>query len=240
MVASGRGKQGFALIVVLSTLSIVALLFAITSSQFLESLKGSEAELILAKRQQENQALAELALGVFGRGSNQSGPREPLVLQLNDREFTLVLQDVGGLVDLNTAAPDLLDALASSLDIPNDAVERYRDWRRTPYRLNSIVDFARVAEIPYEDGLRLREFATVHSGRYGVSPDLTPQVLVERLVAAAPLGSIQGTELPVSWRTAGSGVVYRVDLFDGGRFERFVGVIDFGGSGSGGRILELY
>ncbi|WP_037317696.1 hypothetical protein [Ruegeria halocynthiae] len=240
MVARGGRRQGFALIVVLSTLSIVALLFAITSSRFLANLKDSEAELILAKRQQENQSLAELALGVFSQGPTQTDPRESLVIRQDNRELTLVLQDVGGLVDLNTAAPDLLDALSASLSFPSDAVERFRKWRRTPYRLHSVSDFARVAGLPYEDGLLLRQYATVHSGRYGIAPDLAPQELVEQLMDSAALGSVQGAELPPSWRTASSGVVFRLDLYEGGRFERFVGVIHLGGSGSGGRILELY
>ncbi|MDA7966139.1 hypothetical protein [Ruegeria sp.] len=240
MVASGRRRQGFALIVVLSTLSIVALLFAITSSRFLANLKDSEAELILAKRQQENQALAELALGVFHQQSNQTDPQTPLTIRQNGREQTLVLQDVGGLVDLNTAAPDLLNALSTSLGVPDEALERFRDWRRTPYRLQSVVDFARVSEVPYEVGLRLKEFATVHSGRFGIASDLAPLGLIERLRVAAPRGSVQGLELPVSWQTPGSGVTFRVDLWEGGRFVRSVGVIHFGGSASGNRILELY
>ncbi|WP_170328202.1 hypothetical protein [Ruegeria arenilitoris] len=240
MVASRHRKQGFALIVVLSTLSIVALLFAITSSRFLTKLTTSEAELELGSRQQENRVMAELALDVFSEGVGQVDPREPLVFQQGGRELALVMQDVGGLVDLNTAAPDLLDALCASLSIPSDAVERFRKWRRTPYRLHSVADFARVAEIPYEDGLRLKEYATVHSGRFGVAPDLAPGDLVERLVGSVSLGGVQGSEFPVSWQTPASGTTFRVDLWEGGRFERSIGVVHLGGSGAEVRILELY
>lgn len=240
MGASNRQKQGFALIVVLATLSILALLFAISSSRFLANLAGTEAELELARRQQENQAFAELALATFSSETSESFLREPLVFQQEDRELTLELQDVGGLVDLNTAAPDLLDALSTSLGIPDDAVQRFRQWRRTPYRLQGVSDFARVAGLSHETGLQLRQFATVHSGRFGIAPDLAPEALLELLQGSATIGSALGVDIPPVWQTPASGVNFRLDLWEGGRFMRSIGVVHLGGSVGGSRILELY
>ncbi|MES0863753.1 hypothetical protein ABLN87_15495 [Ruegeria sp. SCPT10] len=240
MLASIRRNQGFALIVVLSTLSIVALLFAITSNRFLAGQAYTEAELELGRFQQENQALAELAIGVFGPGSNQIDPQTSLVFQQNGRELTLILQDVGGLIDLNTAGPELLNALFKALEIPDAAVEQFREWRRKSYRLHSVADFARVADTPYEDGLRLREFATVHSGRFGIAPDWAPQGLMALLAGSKSSEGAQSLEIPRVWQTSASRVTFRVDLWEAGRFLRFVGVVHLGNPGVDGRILELY
>lgn len=240
MVSSRSKRQGFALIVVLSTLSIVALLFAIASSRFISSLMYGEAEIVLGKREQENRAFAELALGAFGQGTSRIDPSDPMILQNEKNEIKLVLQDVGGLIDLNAAAPDLLDTLTDSLDMPIDAIEIFRDWRRTPYRLQSVADFSRVANVPYEDGLRLRKFATVHSGRSGISPDAAPSELLTLLEGVSEASLPSGAHIPPAWRTPASGVNYQVELWIDGSFSRLIGVIHVEGLTGQARILELY
>jgi len=43
---------------------------------------------------------------------------------------TLFLQDMGGLIDLNTAAPDILERVVAAFELGPEAMTDYIAWRR--------------------------------------------------------------------------------------------------------------
>lgn len=224
-------KQGFALIVVLSALSIIALLAAGNSKRLLTRLTEISTEERIGRQFQEGAALVRFSVAAFGNADGQIPLETRLPVSWLDGEAILYLQDVGGLIDLNTAGVSLIDALAMKLNIPDTAVRQYREWRRTPYRLQSVTDFARVAGLEWQEAEALTEFVTVHSGRFGISADHAPRPLIELIGTSA--GAI-----PEEWQSAPSGSVYEVRIeVEGGH--RTLGVVSLSTESTKGRILEI-
>lgn len=160
------GRQGFALIVVLSALLVLTTLFAITQTRSMTTLQASALERLLLSQSQRDEDLLRLAIAY-----RLASPDDT---QFEVPEGQLILQDVGGLIDLNTAAPELLDRLASGLGISNERMTAFRDWRRVPHRTLSTNDFARLTGIAPVDRARLMQLTTVFSGRSGIAPDFAP------------------------------------------------------------------
>ncbi|MFZ5963013.1 hypothetical protein ACOXXX_08695 [Thalassococcus sp. BH17M4-6] len=182
----------------------------------------------IAQTAQEGAALVRLALGVYGEREGQASIETRLTVPWLGGEAVLRLQDVGGLVDLNTAGVELMEALAAAMDIPPEALQRYRDWRRTPHRLQSVRDFGRVAGLDWHVSQALTGIATVHSGRFGVAPDVAPDRLLDLL----------GGEIREEWRSAPSGAIYEVRIDSAGQ-SRLLGIVALGSGSSQGRVLEL-
>ncbi len=121
---------------------------------------------------------------------------------------TLFQQDVNGLTDLNTAAPDILERVVVAFDLGPEAMVDYIAWRRSGRRLLRASDFLRVTGAGQDRLAELLAVAAVHSGRRGIAPDVAP---VEVLTI---LGQ---DELPPAWLSPPSGVNYAVVLTGGER-----------------------
>jgi hypothetical protein len=166
----GNGRAGFALVVVLFSLLVLTALFAVAQSRTLAHLQSVAAERRLLVRGAEAQDLLDLALA--WRLTPAADGRTAFQVTLADGSAEVHLQDVGGLVDLNTASPALLTVLGAQLDLDAAALDAYRSWRRSPRRLLRPFDFTRIAG--GATGTRLDLVATVYSGRPGVAWDLAP------------------------------------------------------------------
>ncbi|WP_133840735.1 hypothetical protein [Pelagimonas phthalicica] len=176
--------------------------------------------------------MLRLATKLFGDASGQVDPSDKIELPFLGDQASLWLQDVGGLIDLNSAAPDLLNLLAREFSVSEDAMERFRQWRRTPHRLQSVTDFARVAEIDPEIVEGLDPFATVYSGRFGVAIEEAPIALQSALRREA-------WPLPEPWATQPSGQVFKVFLQPSGKTARAIGTIKLRSEEQPERVLEL-
>ena len=88
-------------------------------------------------------------------------------------------------------------------------------------------DFLRVTGAGQERLAELQAIATVHSGRHGIAPDVTPAGVVALLGMA---------ELPPTWLSPPSGVNYAVVLREGTDARR-IGVVHVGQAVGDGRIL---
>lgn len=231
MKVDDRTNHGFALVVVLSTLSIIALLVASSTTRLLSRKTEIGTEERIARQAQEGAALVRFALEVYGNGDGQASTVVRLPVLWLDVEAVLYLQDVGGLVDLNTAGAGLLDELVQVLGISDEALRRYRDWRRTPHRLQQVSDFERVAGLDWQEAKKLSGITTVHSGRLGISTEHAPRELIDLLEGAR-------RTIPEEWQSSASGRVYEVRLEQRDDI-RILGVISLSHGGSKGRTLEI-
>ncbi len=178
-------KAGFALVVVLASLLVLAALFAAAQGRVIARLNDAAAEATLIARGQISRELLDLAIA-----ARTADPRATRVTaSLGGEEHVLVLQDVGGLIDVNTASPELLARLGDGLGLSPSALEAWRAWRRNPRRAIRVEDFARVTGLPPERMADLRAVATVQSGRPGLAPDLAPAGVLARLGAGRPTAS---------------------------------------------------
>lgn len=193
----GAHTSGFALIVVLSTLAILTLLFAISTRLSLAHIQTQETEVLLAERSALNVALLRASTAPLAE-ARASGTYEVTV---GDDTHTLRAVDVGGLVDLNTAQPPLLETYLTEIGLTNEEITRFRSWRQTSKRLLRIEDLIRVTAAQRADRALLLATATVHSGRTGVSLDDAPEVLRDLLQA----------RWQDDWATAPSGVNFRIE-----------------------------
>ena len=178
-----KARNGFALIVVLAGLIVLAALFSVVQLRNLSVVTRLSTDRTLLAREAEGVALLRLASATL--------VRDPAVTQVDlPAPWTgrLVLQNTAGLVDLNTALPDLLDAFARGLALPPDAVMRLRDWRRGGLRLQSTTDFVRLTGLSAQRADDLPALATVFSGRPDLDTGHAPAALLALL---GPLSDAQ-------------------------------------------------
>ena len=210
-------KQGFALVVVLFSLAILTLLFSAASTRTLASLQFSAAEVVAATRAADRVEVLD-ALVTLGR---PEGDR----LEWDGRAVRL--QSTGGLVDLNTGGPELLERLlvGYGLSAPAraDALQSYRTWRRTGFRLQRVSDFARVAGLDPDTLPGIDRLATVHSGRATLSPEQAPLALLEHLTGAQGDTDVLISLLPPA--VLGPSTAANFAVFEG---SRRIGVVGFG------------
>lgn len=220
-----RHSRGFALIVVLSSLAILTIIFSVASSRTMSRLLDGASERMLAQRGFTNRELLTLALqlktSVAGREQTEFNA------EINGVTHTLFLQDVGGLIDLNTAAPELLERVVEAFELGPEAMTDYIAWRRTGRRLLRVSDFLRVTGAGQERLTELLAVATVHSGRRGIAPDVAPQGV---------LAVLRQDELPPAWLSPPSGVNYAVVLVE--ETTHRIGVVHMGQAVGDGRILR--
>jgi hypothetical protein len=171
--------SGFALIVVLSTLAILTLLFAISTRLSLAHIQAQETELHIAERAALNKRLLHGVSGHLAE-AREGGTYE---ITVDGQSYQLRVIDVGGLVDLNTASPPLLDAYLSALGMTQEEIARLRAWRQTSKRLLRVEDLIRVTGTTALDQSLLLQTATVHSGRPGVSLEDAPEALRDLIFA---------------------------------------------------------
>lgn len=176
-----HSSRGFALIVVLSALAILTLLFAISTRLSIAHIQRQNTELLIAERSFQNGEIVNAALVALASADRAHGLPDKVEVQVNGESVTVEVIDVGGLVDLNTADPRLLQATFEALGLGPDELARYRDWRRYGRRLLQVDDLIRITGSQGIDRRLLRRITTVHSGRRGVSEQDAPARLLEAL-----------------------------------------------------------
>ena len=166
-------KAGYALIVVLGMLATLALVFSITTVLVQTRSKGYHSEFVLAKKNSRVSGLLDVALvsllddpAVAGKG---------LQLAVDGVFYDIQYQDVAGLIDLNTASPELLDPVFVKFNIEPDMQDIFWEWRGAGNAFYRLSDFQSLMQTKFEDGEELTEIATVLSGRRGVSLDVAPE-----------------------------------------------------------------
>ncbi|MEP1697234.1 MAG: hypothetical protein ABJJ69_11905 [Paracoccaceae bacterium] len=170
-------KKGFALIAVLLALATLTVLFAVTSSHVVSSRAGLRTDQILLARSANAADLLRLA-------AHWKRDIDPDSLEFHAAQagVRIRFQDVGGLVDLNTGRPELIDKIAETIGIDRDGLADFREWRRNANRLQRVEDFYRISGFSDASGQEdLRRWATVHSGRPGIALDHVPSDLKTQL-----------------------------------------------------------
>ncbi|WP_208353366.1 hypothetical protein [Pseudaestuariivita rosea] len=165
-----KNRAGFALVTVLFSLAVLTVLLAVASERTMTRLQEASLDRQVALTGHTNRDTLRLSMALLT--NNQPPATE-------DIRF----QDVGGLIDLNTASPDLLELLFDDLtetSADRDAALRaYRDWRRLGRRLIRVEDLPRITGLPWQVTTRLHQIATVQSGRTGIAPDVAPLAVLE-------------------------------------------------------------
>ncbi len=214
--------------VVLFSLAVLAVLFATASTRTLTSLQFQTAEVTAAKRFDGDVAALD-ALTTLGRPEGD---------QMAWGERMLRLQSTGGLVDLNTAAPELLERLLIGYDLSAperaEALSAYRTWRRQSRRLQRVADFARVAGIDPARLPSLERLATVHSGRSTLSGEQAPLHLLTHLTGRQGERETLLSALPPE--VLGPATAASFAVFDDAKR---IGVIAFGTTRAQHRILTI-
>jgi hypothetical protein len=221
-----KGRDGFALPVVLGGLLLVTALFATAQQQTLGYLSQIEAEHRALVRMDSRRQAIDLAGALLMAFPDLREFAFP-----DDSGRTLLLQDVGGLIDLNTAHPDLLDRLALALQVPSGGMERLRIWRQAGLRLLDLNDFVRLAGLPWQQTQKLPFVATVSSGRFGIDPETAPQVVLDIARGSGADVPEQFTDLPTS-------SVFTVWLIDDTERPTYLGTMQLRPTGDS-RILEI-
>lgn len=169
-----NSRKGFALIVVLAFLIILTILLSIAANRNVAQAGLLKSEVTLL----ENEIALRDTLSILES-------LDPSVFDGNQTveagDYKIHIQDVGGLIDLNTASPELLDIIFEELELDSAARQSYLDWRREGRRLLRVVDFQRVTGASRETIDWLGTVATVHSGRRGVSLEVISEELSDRL-----------------------------------------------------------
>lgn len=206
-VNGNKDQSGFALIAVLFSLVILVLLFGSAQKNFI-----SHATFLGA--QYNNEAGDVLDQNLIAIIQLYSTNPDITSIEIGGQTMSISFQDVGGLVDLNTASPDLLNLLLTNIDVEDvlAALTKYQNWRRQGYKLQRISDFVRVTGLPYSVTADLAPFTTVKSGRKGIDPDSAPLALLEVLTGATGSEEYLAELIPETLRSPASNVNYTVSL----------------------------
>lgn len=174
-----RRRRGFALLIVLTTLTILTLLYGVSTRLGVAHLQIRSAEAELASRAAEGP--------MFLRAAALQVATNPITRTVATSEGSGQIQivDAGGMIDLNTAAPPLLDRYLDALGFRPDEIQRFRTWRQEGRRLLRRQDLIRVSGAEAADIATLALTATVVSGRTGVAADAAPDALTALLSPSA-------------------------------------------------------
>jgi hypothetical protein len=220
-------NHGFAIIVVLASLLVLTALFAISSTRSMAHIQNQSAEQYLAANDSHRVTLLQLVLA--REPNNPTGGQ--IALPAPFHEQTLRLQDVGGLIDLNSASPELLEKMFRHLQFPDNAQESFRSWRRDGRRLMRIDDLIRITNADPVLLPDLAQAATVFSGRRGIAIEHAPEKVLEIVRDG-------GSTINDSDISAASNTNFRVYLQDADNSEQMIGVVSIFGSNGQSRILE--
>ncbi|WP_284165983.1 hypothetical protein [Frigidibacter sp. SD6-1] len=214
---------------------VITALFAVTQKRLLARHSGDAADRIVLANMVEATALLRLALRLRANDATAVS----YDIEWADKRMQLNLQDVGGLIDLNTANPDLLSRLADDLKVSHDGMRDLREWRRLSLRLLSLQDFVRLTGAAPDSLERLRSAATVHSGRPGI--DIASASLSALEIATGSSGTDEELRrhVPSVFSSQPTGTIFDVYLAadDGSSFAAYLGTI--ASDGGSGRILEM-
>lgn len=137
----------------------------------------------MAIRDAKLRGFLDIAMVHYSDGEQDHG--QPFHAEFDGEEWSVSLQDVSGLVDLNTASPALLDRLFEGLGLEGatrrDALTRLRDWRKQGNRLSRVSDAVRIMQLDMFDFADLDDFATVYSGEAGIAFEAAPPKLRDLL-----------------------------------------------------------
>ena len=209
--AEASQQAGFALVVVLAGLAVLAALFAISSSRIVSHGLHQRGDMMLLERRADAIARLDEILGAGPEGS--------------DALEHIALVDTGGYIDLNTGDPRLIALLIEALGLPEGAYRQYRDWRRTPHRVLRLEDFLRVTGSDPSGIALLRGLATVHSGRRGIAPDHAPLAVLELVTGTTGPRERLVAEVAQDLVTPASGVNFRAWAVSTEGHERALGVV---------------
>ncbi|WP_299862698.1 hypothetical protein [uncultured Roseobacter sp.] len=173
-------RHGYALIVVLGALMILAFLASLSSKTLLAEHQNSRATLELQARQALSidavDHVLDLALGA------QTPARIPLPGQ---EGVWVELVDLGGLIDLKTARSALSAKVMERLDLTADQERRFRNWQRDPGREGDLSAVLRAIGGTPDQLALLSHVATLRSGRPGVSPQHAPRAVLDLIAKGA-------------------------------------------------------
>lgn len=222
-------KSGFALIVVLSSLVIISILYTIVATSNISRVISHKTTEQAASNQHQKRALLLLCAEIVGRSGERIDPRQPFGLSIGHRAYTISLRDVGGLVDLNTANPELLEHFLKTFGLSEPEVRDYRKWRRAPNRAQRIRDLTHIAKMDPQRLQQLRSLSTVNSGRAGISIDDAPDALK----------TILGSQLQ-RWSSPPSGEIFQVWATEDANAPELLGVVSISSQQNPGRVLVVY
>ena len=171
-----EGKAGFALIVVLVTLGILTLLFAISSDRTISNFQTQSSELTILKTHQELKDLLVLASQWKSQPENKDDMAFTIPNVESETEVSFI--DVGGLVDLNTAHIPLANAFIQFIGGGRDEQERYLQWRRIGIRMKRVSELPHILDYNLPVGFSIEKYATVFSGRSGINLKNAPNEFV--------------------------------------------------------------
>jgi general secretion pathway protein K len=220
-------QNGMALVVVLWLIVLLSMMAA-------GHARGTHVDTQLASRQvsvAQARGYAEaginhaLLLLLSDKGGDVPVDGRIFAVEIDETNVTLAVRSASGLVDLNAASPDTLDAALQAIGVVeaerSGIIDAILDWRDGDdlRHLDGVEDqdyiaaglpwtsrdgsFAAVDELHYLPGIgqvefeRLAPLVTVHSKRSGVDLELAPPILVEAMTGK-PVE-------PASQDTAGSG-----------------------------------
>ncbi len=220
---------------VLGGLAVLTAVFAVSTSLSLSRLQVRRADYVLSLTQQ---TYRDILQQVIWKCAEAPCPSTMTFTQMGGG-YTVTLVDVGGLIDLNTVSPALLERLYDDLGIDAAQAKRFRDWRRMPHRLLRVSDFARLTGLPMEQWERLGQVATVYSGRTGIAPDVAPLAVLQ--IAAGPDGSLDTLKesVPPEFRTAPSGTNFQVLVDRAGQRLVLIGAVHLPAGSNAGRVLWM-
>lgn len=155
------------------------MLFATVSNRALANAGFYATEKRLLQQQFDNAALADVLSQMDLNAMTTTNNEIASPLQDGTK---LVIQDVGGLIDLNTAAPELIAGVIDFLGLEPEAIEQYRTWQQDGRRLLQTDDFLRIVGEDMTLITSLSTIATVHSGERYVSNASSPES-VRQIVA---------------------------------------------------------
>jgi len=230
---SRQHTKGFALIVVLAALLVLAALFAASAARVQRHLAATAGEAALLDRLSTARTALELAMSWKAQQPDIDARRFDWATPSG--AMTVELQDVGGLIDLNTASPELIELLFKHLDLGPDNLARYRAFRRGAKRFVRIEDFIRIVGADPDIFTTLQSLTTIFSGRTGIAPEVAPpQVLA--LFDDGQLADV----IPERFQSPPSGANFQVRLSTGTQPAKIAGVIFVPPEGAQQAVLELF
>ena len=205
-------QQGMALIVVLWLIVLLSVMAAGHSRNVHTETRLASRQVEIAKaRGMAEAGINHVILEMLADGSSDEIPIDGSVFAVDiyDEQVTLAVRRATGLVDLNAASAELLNAVLQACDVeegrrPN-IVDAILDWRDGDdlRHLNGIEDsdylaagvpwtsrddaFMSIDELKYLPGIdqglfeRMAPLVTVHSGRAGIDLENAPPILVMAL-----------------------------------------------------------
>ena len=205
-------QQGMALIVVLWLIVLLGVMAAGHSRNVHTETRLASRQVEIAKaRGMAEAGINHVILEMLADGSSDEIPIDGSVFAVDiyDEQVTLAVRRATGLVDLNAASADLLNAVLQACDVeegrrPN-IVDAILDWRDGDdlRHLNGVEDrdylaagvpwtsrddaFRSIDELKYLPGIdqglfeRMAPLVTVHSGRAGIDLENAPPILVMAL-----------------------------------------------------------